>query len=280
MLAAQDEPQALRATARSRCAERQNNVILREARYLLRTFTLMSQAIVKFLERTPSLRGATERNLEAFAESARTRRFHRREALWRVGDPVCYFTIIKAGIVKIVRQTSSGRRVICNIVGAPDSVGDVAVLKAACFPAGAVAATDVEVIEIPRALVVDALHVNAAMANAVLDHTQRMLRQLLCSIDVLSAGSVETRLATLLLTLYERFGDDFEDGSAILPIPLTRQDLADLVSTTQETTIRVMSNWERRGLVGCAENGFFFQNFAELKSVAGHFSGGSQLAAE
>lgn len=240
----------------------------------------MSQAIVKFLERTPSLRGANGRTLAAFAENAHLRCFRRRDTLWRVGDPVRNFTIIKAGIVKIVRNGSSGRRVICNIVGAPDSIGDVAVLKAECYPAAAVATTDVEVIEIPRELVIEVLNVNAAMANSVLDHTQRMLRQLLCSIDVLSAGSVETRLATLLLTLFDRFGDDFEDGSAILPIPLTRQDLADLVSTTQETTIRVMSNWERRGLLGCAENGFFFQNFAELRLLAGHVPLGPQLAAE
>lgn len=240
----------------------------------------MPQSIVKFLERTPSLRGVPGPTLLGFAENARTRQLHRREALWRVGDPVRYFTIIKTGIVKIVRNGSSGRRVICNIVGAPDSVGDVAVLKASAYPATAIAATEIEVLEIPRELVVHALQSDPALANSLLDHTQQMLAQLLCSIDVLSAGSVETRLATLLLTLYERFGDDFEDGSAILPIPLTRQDLADLVSTTQETTIRVMSAWERRGLVGSEDSGFFFRNFAELQAVAGHVRFENQIAAE
>lgn len=226
---------------------------------------IASQAIVKVLERTPSLRGVSRQVIERFAENARTRQLHRRDALWKVGDPVHWFTVLKCGIVKVVRSGSSGRRIISSIVGAPDSVGEMGILKAEHYAVTALAATDVGLIEIPRALVADALEV-----DDVLGHTQQLLKQLLCSIDVLSAGSVETRLATLLLSLYDRFGDDFEDGSAILPIPLNRQDLADLVSTTQETTIRIMSSWERRGLVGCAENGFSFRNLAELKSVAGH----------
>jgi CRP/FNR family transcriptional regulator len=88
------------------------------------------------------------------------------------------------------------------------------------------------------------------------------------SIDVLSAGAVEARLATALLKLYERFGDDFDDGTSIIPVALARRDLADLVSTAVETVIRIMTRWERENVVATVDNGFVIHNPFALRAIA------------
>jgi CRP-like cAMP-binding protein len=51
------------------------------------------------------------------------------------------------------------------------------------------------------------------------------------------------------MELGERFGDEMEDGSTLIPLRLTRAELAALVGTTVETTIRTLSRWSREGLV-------------------------------
>jgi CRP/FNR family transcriptional regulator len=68
-------------------------------------------------------------------------------------------------------------------------------------------------------------------------------------------GSVEFRMAGLFTTLAERTGQKRRDG-VFVPIQLARQDIADLVGTTIETAIRVMSRWQKEGLVETEKDGF------------------------
>ena len=92
------------------------------------------------------------------------------------------------------------------------------------------------------------------------------------------AELAEARLATLLLKLYEQFGDDFDDGTSRIGVPLSRQELADMVSTSFETGIRVLSRWEREGLVRTDADGFVLSNLgrlAELSDAARHLDGAS-----
>ena len=71
----------------------------------------------------------------------------------------------------------------------------------------------------------------------------------------LFTASAEERLATTLMELGERFGDEMEDGSTLIPLRLTRAELAALVGTTVETTIRTLSRWSREGLVSTGDCG-------------------------
>src|SRR5437879_10896625 len=71
----------------------------------------------------------------------------------------------------------------------------------------------------------------------------------------LFTASAEERLATTLMELGERFGDEMEDGTTLIPLRLTRAELAALVGTTVETTIRTLSRWSREGLVSTVDGG-------------------------
>ena len=53
---------------------------------------------------------------------------------------------------------------------------------------------------------------------------------------------------------FER-GDELEDGTTLIPLRLTRAELAALVGTTVETTIRTLSRWSREGLVSTIDGG-------------------------
>ncbi|HMR10588.1 MAG TPA: helix-turn-helix domain-containing protein, partial [Polyangiaceae bacterium] len=69
--------------------------------------------------------------------------------------------------------------------------------------------------------------------------------------------------------LYEKLGDDFEDGTSHVPLALSRRELADLVATTLETTIRTMSRWEREGVVATLSDGFRIDDLEKLRRAAG-----------
>jgi len=67
----------------------------------------------------------------------------------------------------------------------------------------------------------------------------------------------------------DQFGDDFEDGTSRIPVALARKDLADLISTSVETVIRVMTRWEREGVVTIDDDGFTLRNRGALTTAAG-----------
>ena len=71
-----------------------------------------------------------------------------------------------------------------------------------------------------------------------------------------------------LRALVERFGDELDDGTRIIPVVLSRGDLANLVGTTVETTIRAMSRWLKAGIVETTDEGFVVRRNDELEAIA------------
>jgi CRP/FNR family transcriptional regulator len=53
-----------------------------------------------------------------------------------------------------------------------------------------------------------------------------------------------------------------------IPIQLTRQEVAELVGTTVESAIRVLSRWGREELVITRESSFLIPSLERLKAVA------------
>jgi CRP/FNR family transcriptional regulator len=229
--------------------------------------------VIQFLERAPVFSGVDPACIERMSSHTTTRTYERGELLWRAGDPAQALTLIRSGLVKVVRTAARGRSAICGLFGPHETVGDVALLKGLAHAADAIAASDsVTVVTLPRKVVLDEAQRLPQLSLSIACSMHEKLAALHDKIDVLSAGSVEARLATLLLKLYDKFGDDFEDGTSRIPVALSRRDLADLVSTSFETAIRVMTRWEREGTVSTESDGFVLRNLATLESMSGSTS--------
>jgi CRP/FNR family transcriptional regulator len=225
----------------------------------------------QLLQRTPSLAGAEPAVVSRLAALASVCQYERGALLWRAGTEARNFHVIKSGLVKILRTGSGGRKAMCGLFGPPESIGDLILLKGLPYPADAVVATEsAMVLTIPRVELLACMESwpQLGMSMACSIHTKVLA--LHDSIDVLSAGAVESRLATALLKLYDRFGDDFEDGTSSIPIALARRELADMVSTTVETVIRIMTRWQREGLLATIDHGFIIHDKKALRRVATH----------
>jgi transcriptional regulator, Crp/Fnr family len=81
-------------------------------------------------------------------------------------------------------------------------------------------------------------------------------------------GQVETRIAQALLDLVTSSGK-VEGAKAVIRLPLTRQEIADLAGTTVETAIRTMSRWGKEGIVVTGEDGFVIPDVARLRALVG-----------
>ena len=87
-------------------------------------------------------------------------------------------------------------------------------------------------------------------------------------IKELAAGGVEYRIAHLLLKLADRIGVEGKNDEITIPILLSRQDIADLVGTTVETAIRVMSRWRKMEIVTNDKRGILIRDRDTLEDLA------------
>ena len=73
--------------------------------------------------------------------------------------------------------------------------------------------------------------------------------------------------ARLFLKLADQLGQQ-ERGGVFIPLPLARQELADLTGTTIETAIRIMSRWGKDDVLRTEKDGFVLIDRATLETLA------------
>ena len=103
----------------------------------------------------------------------------------------------------------------------------------------------------------------SAMNRSLIEHAQALQEK----IRIMSAGKIEKRLATLLLHLASRFGDEHEDGTTFVPIRISRTECGHLVGATMETTVRTFTRWQKSGLVATTPEGFSLRDVAALTEI-------------
>jgi CRP/FNR family transcriptional regulator len=82
----------------------------------------------------------------------------------------------------------------------------------------------------------------------------------------LSGGRIEPRFARLFLKLAGEMGRA-ERGGTFIPLPLSRQELADMTGTTIETCIRIMSRWGKQEVVRTDKDGFTILDRRALETI-------------
>lgn len=188
--------------------------------------------------------------IERLAAHCTRRQFCAGDYVWRRGEAAQSFVVVEEGLVAVQRDTVDGENVLVALFGPGDTLCVVPALQHTPFPADAVAVAErVEVLVVAAAPVLVALdrdaELAAALNRALLDHASSLRNK----IDIVSAGTVPRRVATLLLYLSKRFGRKSDDGTIEIYPAVTREQIGQLVNARTETVIRIMSRWSKAGWI-------------------------------
>ena len=191
--------------------------------------------------------------------------FEKGAVLFREGDPADRIHFLFLGKVKIVKAGPE-RDLILEILGPGEPVGAVAAFENQPFPATAIALEASGTISIPERRFFDLIEKRPEMTRRLLAGlTLRLMAVNRRMADM--TGPVEYRMARLFATLSQRIGQPRHDADVFVPLPLSRQDIADLAGTTIETAIRIMSRWQKEGLVETEKKGFLIRDLERLKEI-------------
>lgn len=219
------------------------------------------------LRRAPIFRRISPEDRARIAVVAHLKSYERGALIFAEADPADAFMTIVEGRVKVFKTTPSGKEVILEIFGAGDPLGAVAVYENMALPASAIALEPTSCLSIARQEFFRLLEQHPALVRGLLSGLTLRLAELTRRLAELTGSRVETRLARLLLKLADRMGVAGRGGT-IVPMPLSRQELADLIGTTIETTIRIMSRWQKDDIVHTEKDGFVLLDRATLEEVA------------
>lgn len=220
-------------------------------------------------ERIRLFRELPAADYERLAPTLETRTLGRGEGVWRQGQATDSFDFVVRGHVKLVKSYPNGRRAILEVLQPSDLLCGAAVCMYAPYCCTAVAGEDgTEVTRVPRRALMETLERSPAGSRAFLGEIACRGVNACQRVEELSAGRVEQRIATLLLRLAERAGSWRDDSSVRVPVPLTRQDIAELCGTTLETAIRVMSRLSKEQILGAATRGILIRDIEGLRRMA------------
>lgn len=221
----------------------------------------------ELLRRIPFFRRLSPALRERIAAIARIKAYDRDRLIFAEGDPSDAFMVIVSGRVKVFKSTPAGKEIILEIFGGGDPLGAVAVYEGAPFFASALTLEPVEILRIEQPAFFALLEQDPALVRGLLSGLTIRLAELTRRLAELTGARVETRFARLFLKLCDQIGRA-ERGGTFVPMPLTRQELADLTGTTIETAIRIMSRWQKEDVVSTEKDGFVVVNRAALDEAA------------
>ena len=175
---------------------------------------------------------------------------------------------IKDGICKVSKMSANGRNQILNLVTKGSLLGERSLISNEVSNLKAVALEDMEVCFVPKSEILLDLQKNSNFSMSVLKGMAGNLKQADNLIVDMAQKTVKQRLAEALLYLHRNF--NFTDDEFI-DVNLSREDFADIIGAATESTIRLLSDFKKKGLIIIKSKRIGILNELELEKVAKDF---------
>jgi CRP-like cAMP-binding protein len=171
--------------------------------------------------------------------AASPRAYRAGQVLMYEEDPADQFLLVTDGRVRVWRTSTQGTAMTVHLLGPGGMPGCVAAFREVPYPATVTALSDVHALSWPSVRAHPGLAAN--FVEMIAERNEEMLQRL----HEVSTLPVAQRLARALV----RLAADEVPVDGAVQVGLSRQDLAELTATTLHTVSRLVSRWERAGIV-------------------------------
>src|SRR5215207_5863388 len=172
------------------------------------------------------------------------RRFSRKDVILAPGDPDDQLYFLLEGTVRLFKIYGGYKEATVALLQDGGVFGELSLEEGGAQSVF----TETWVAKVRKSALTEVMRRNPELATKLFFSFSERLRQSEEVIDSLLEREVSARLATLLANLGNRFGET--NGSAtVLNVRLTHQDLANMIMSTREAVSKVMSEFQREGLI-------------------------------
>jgi len=200
------------------------------------------------LRKTPLFATLPDDDLRRVADLAVSRRFAKKEAVFREGDRADGFFVVVSGKVKVFKLSGEGKEQILHVLEAGQTFAEAVIFEGGAYPAHAETLADTELFFLPKRPFLDLLERHPNVAIRMLASLSRWLKRMTDLVESLSLKDVETRLIFYLSEELKARGIPPKDG-AELELPIGKNVLASRLGTVPETFSRTLKKLQDDGLI-------------------------------
>ncbi len=193
-------------------------------------------ALKAFLAKSKLFSSLKAQEIDALAAVSELHSFGKGETLFWEGEQAEAFWVVYSGRVHMKRFLADGRAAAVCVMGSGDPFCCLPAMDGKTYPTDGVAAEPTTVVRIPMVEFRKLFQEKPAFNQEAMGLFCNRLRQVE-ERGCLIHETADIRLAKTLLDLRKKFTQE---------IPLTRQEMAELVGLTLETTIRILGQFKNK----------------------------------
>lgn len=227
--------------------------------------TIMSKCEQCIVREFSSLKALTKDELVKLSDCKTSHIIKKGEVIFEEGENVNGIYCIKDGICKLTKLSANGKDHIVKLVTKGELLGQRSMISDEPVNLSAVALEDMQVCFIPKSEVMGYFDKNNQFSMNVMKTICGDLKDADDHMVNLAQKTVKERLAETLLYLNDTFGKN-EDNS--LKVQLSRDELASMIGTATESCIRLLSDFNKLGLIELNGKKIVLKDINALKKLA------------
>lgn len=229
--------------------------------------SLNTSAKLWYLKQINLFKCMSKEEMMALAKVVQEKTFKRKEPIYLPGDSGRQVYLLKKGVVKISRITPDGRELTLTFLKPGEIFGELEAVEELSRDTQAEAHNDVLICILQQSHLLDLMSAKPELGirlSKLMGFRRHVIENRL---ENLVFRSIPQRLAFLLLELGQQFGE--HNSPAIkINIPLTHQDIANLVGAARQTVTATLLDFKSQGLIDMAAKGITLKNPEGLKSLS------------
>lgn len=211
-----------------------------------------------------SLKALNKQELLKIADCKTSYTIKKGEPVFKEGENINGIFCIKDGVCKLSKLSPNGNDQIVKLITKGELLGQRSMISEEPVNLSAIALEDMQVCFIPKQEIMGFFNNNNQFSLSMMKAVCHDLKEADDHLVAMAQKPVKQRLAETLLYLHDTFGTN-EDNS--LKIKLSREELAGMVGTATESCIRLLSEFNKNGLIEISGKKLFIPDLSKLKKT-------------
>jgi len=187
------------------------------------------------------------------------------EPIFEEGENVNGIFCVKDGVCKLSKLSPNGKDQIVKLISKGELLGQRSMISDEPVNLSAIALEDMEVCFIPKSEIMGLFTQNNNFSMNVMKTICGDLKEADDHMVNMAQKTVKERLAETLLYLKDTFGTNIDQS---LKIQLSREELASMIGTATESCIRLLSDFNKNGLIEIKGKKIYLKDVQKLKREA------------
>jgi len=223
----------------------------------------------KDLKQVVVFQNATDDDLDLILKNSISRSIEEGGFFFMQGDEATYLYILTSGQVKLMQSNPSGQQVNLRTIVPWQMFGALGAVRndGAPYPATAQTLEDSTALAVPSLFLRSILPTRPYLSFGLMNLMTSYIQEMQARYRELATEKVEQRVANALIRLAGQAGIKSEKEAGI-ELSLSRQDVAEMTGTTLYTVSRLLSDWERKGILKTGRERIAIINPHELVRIA------------